>query len=157
MKLRDKLLRDEKFMRQALLEARKAEAEDEVPVGAVIVYKDEIIARGHNTVESSRHCFEHAEINAIREASDRLGSWRLEGATMYVTLEPCAMCAGALVLSRIDRLVIGASDQKRGFAGSVISLVDDPIFNHQIEVEKGVLEEECSRILSVFFKKKRGR
>lgn len=157
MKLRDKLLRDENFMSQALLEAKKAEEEDEVPVGAVIVYKDEIIARGHNTVESSKHSFEHAEINAIREASDKLGSWRLEGATMYVTLEPCAMCAGALVLSRIERLVIGASDQKRGFAGSVISLVDDPIFNHQIEVEKGVLEEECSRILSDFFKKKRGR
>ncbi|MGF0040665.1 tRNA adenosine(34) deaminase TadA [Peptoniphilaceae bacterium SGI.131] len=157
MKLRDKLLRDENFMRQALLEAKKAEEEDEVPVGAVIVYKGEIIARGHNTVEASKHSFEHAEINAIREASDKLGSWRLEGATMYVTLEPCAMCAGALVLSRIERLVIGASDQKRGFAGSVISLVDDPIFNHQIEVEKGVLEEECSRILSDFFKKKRGR
>lgn len=146
---------DIKYMNMALGEAKKAYMEDEVPIGAIIVFNDEVIGYGHNTVESSNHSFEHAEINAIRMASDRIGGWRLEGATMYVTLEPCAMCAGALILSRIKRVVIGAMDYKRGFAGSIINLLNDEVFNHQLEVETGVMKEECLKIIQDFFKEKR--
>lgn len=146
---------DIKYMNMALEEAKKAYMEDEVPIGAIIVFNDEVIGYGHNTVESSNHSFEHAEINAIRMASDRIGGWRLEGATMYVTLEPCAMCAGALILSRIKRVVIGAMDYKRGFAGSIINLLNDEVFNHQLEVETGVMKEECLKIIQDFFKEKR--
>jgi len=146
---------DEFYMEEALKEAEKAYSTYEVPVGAIIVYHGQIIVRGYNQKESLRDPTAHAEIMAIKEASRYLGAWRLMDCTMYVTLEPCAMCAGAIVNSRIDRLVIGARDQKRGCAGTVEDLTNHPQFNHRVKVEFGVLEEECSQILSRFFKELR--
>lgn len=146
---------DIEFMKLALEEAYIAYDLEEVPIGAVIVKNGKVIGKGHNTVENSNHSFEHAEINAIKTASDYIDGWRLDGATMYVTKEPCAMCAGALVLSRIKRVVIGVRDEKRGFAGSVLNLVNDDVFNHKLEVQFGVLEEECLNLIQDFFKKKR--
>jgi len=146
---------DEFYMREALKEAEKAYSTYEVPVGAIIVYRGQIIARGYNQRESLRDPTAHAEIMAIKEASKYLDAWRLMDCTMYVTLEPCAMCAGAIVNSRLDRLVIGAKDHKRGCAGTVEDLTNHPQFNHRVKVEFGVLEEECSQILSRFFKELR--
>ncbi|MGB9812633.1 MAG: tRNA adenosine(34) deaminase TadA [Thermovenabulum sp.] len=145
----------EAFMREALKEARKAFEGDEVPVGAVIVKDGEIIARGRNRRESLQDATAHAEIIAIKEACERLKSWRLSGCTLYVTLEPCPMCAGAVILSRIDRVVFGAYDPKSGCAGSVMDLFSCDKFNHHPEIIGGVLEEECARLLKEFFKKKR--
>lgn len=144
--------RDEHYMSFALEEARKALAIREVPVGAIIVLGDEIIARGHNETETVNIATRHAEMIAIERASKYLGGWRLLDATMYVTLEPCAMCSGALVASRIKRVVIGTMDEKRGCCGSVINLVDDPAFNHRVEITTGVRAEECAGMLSDFFK-----
>ncbi len=144
-------------MRQALIEAEKAYSIYEVPVGAIIVHKNKIIGRGHNKRESLKDPTAHAEILAIKEASKNLGAWRLEACTIYVSLEPCAMCAGALVNSRIDRVVIGARDPKRGCCGSVENLLDHPSFNHRVQVEFGVLEDESSRIISKFFKELRNK
>lgn len=142
-------------MREALEEAKKAYSIYEVPVGAIIVYNGQIIGRGYNKRESLKDPTAHAEIQAIKEASKFLDAWRLLDCTMYVTLEPCAMCAGAIVNSRIDRLVIGTRDPKRGCCGTVEDLTNHPKFNHRLEVEFGVLEEECSSILSNFFKELR--
>lgn len=143
------------FMNEALLEANKAMQKDEVPIGCVIVKDGKIIGRGHNTVELDNQAFAHAEINAIREASDYIGGWRLDGCTIYVSLEPCAMCAGAIVRSRIERLVVGLRDPKRGCAGSVYNLVCEEKFNHRLEVTYDVLANESRDLLQEFFRKKR--
>lgn len=142
---------DEKYMKAALKQARKAEAIEEVPIGCVIVYEDKIIARGYNRRNIDQNTLSHGEMNAIKKASKRLGDWRLEGCTMYVTLEPCQMCAGAIVQSRMSRVVIGSMNPKAGCAGSVINLLEMEEFNHQVEVERGVLQEECSQLLTEFF------
>ena len=143
-----------KFMRAALEEAKKAYLIDEVPVGAVIVYNNKIIARGHNTREIKQSVLGHAEINAIRKASKKIGSWRLEDCDIYVTLEPCSMCSGAIIQSRIKNLYFGAYDPKTGAASSVLNLFDYT-FNHKVNVVGGILEEECSRIIKDFFKELR--
>ena len=146
---------DEKWMRHAIAEAQLALKKDEVPVGAVVVYEDKIIGRGHNQVESLNDPTAHAEIIAIGAASNYLNSWRLSGASLYVTMEPCTMCAGALVLSRIDRLVFGTKDPKAGACGSLYNIVQDIRFNHQMEIVPYVLEKECKQILLEFFEKLR--
>lgn len=146
---------DERFMKMALEQARLAEQIDEVPIGAVIVRGEEVIAAGYNLRETSKDPTAHAEMIAIREASKKLGGWRLIGCTLYVTLEPCPMCAGAIVQSRIERVVYGTTDPKAGCAGSLMNLLDDPRFNHQVKVQSGVLQEECSDILKLFFKRLR--
>lgn len=142
---------DEKFMAAALKQAKKAYDLGEVPIGCVIVRDGKIIARGYNRRNTDKNTLNHAEITAINRASKVVGDWRLEGCEMYVTLEPCQMCAGALVQSRMDRVVIGCMSPKSGCAGSVINLLQMEEFNHQVEIEKGVLEEKCSAILSEFF------
>ncbi len=142
-------------MRLALLEAYKASKIFEVPVGAIIVQNGRIIGSGYNKRETLKDPTAHAEIIAIRNASQNLKGWRLLNSTMYVTIEPCAMCAGAILNSRIERLVIGARDYKMGCCGTVIDLLNNPNFNHQVEVEWGILEEECSQIMKDFFKELR--
>ena len=146
---------EEKFMKEAIRQAKKAYALREVPIGCVIVYEVKIIARGYNRRNTDKNTTSHAEINAIRKASKKLGDWRLEGCTLYVTLEPCQMCAGAIVQARIDKVVIGSMNPKAGCAGSVLNLLEMDGFNHKVEVERGVLEEECSTMLSGFFKELR--
>jgi tRNA(adenine34) deaminase len=146
---------DERVMRLALEEARAAAAGGDVPVGAVIVRGDEILARQGNAREREQDPTAHAEILALRQASSAIGSWHLEGCAMVVTLEPCAMCAGAIVLARLDRLVFGASDPKAGFAGSLGDLVRDGRLNHEVDVTVGVLAEECGEILRSFFAERR--
>ena len=146
---------EEKFMKEAIRQAKKAYALREVPIGCVIVYEGKIIARGYNRRNTDKNNTSHAEINAIRKASKKLGDWRLEGCTLYVTLEPCQMCAGAIVQARIDKVVIGSMNPKAGCAGSVLNLLEMDGFNHKVEVERGVLEEECSTMLSGFFKELR--
>jgi tRNA(adenine34) deaminase len=146
---------DERVMRLALEEARAAAAAGDVPVGAVIVRGDEILARQGNAREREQDPTAHAEILALRQASSAIGSWHLEGCAMVVTLEPCAMCAGAIVLARLDRLVFGASDPKAGFAGSLGDLVRDGRLNHEVDVTVGVLAEECGEILRSFFAERR--
>jgi tRNA(adenine34) deaminase len=142
----------DEFMKEALAEARKAKDAGEIPVGAVIVRNGEIIARGHNTTEMSKDPTSHAEMNAIREASKVLGGWRLIGCDMYVTLEPCCMCAGALVWARIENLYIGASDPKAGACGSLMDIPEDGRLNHTIRVHRGIMENECSEIVREFFR-----
>jgi tRNA(adenine34) deaminase len=144
-------MNDETFMHRALLEAKKAYLKGEVPVGAVITLDGQVIARAHNRREELQDPTAHAEILAIREAAAKLRSWRLVGATTYVTLEPCPMCAGALVLARIGRLVYGAADPKSGAAGSVMNLVNHEVLNHRVSVTSGILEDECSALLKQFF------
>ena len=146
---------EEKYMKEAIRKAKKAYALREVPIGCVIVYEGKIIARGYNRRNTDKNTTSHAEINAIRKASKKLGDWRLEGCTLYVTLEPCQMCAGAIVQARIDKVVIGSMNPKAGCAGSVLNLLEMDGFNHKVEVERGVLEEECSTMLSGFFKELR--
>ena len=146
---------DERVMRLALDEARAAAAGGDVPVGAVIVRGDEVLARAGNAREREQDPTAHAEILALRQASSAIGSWHLEGCAMVVTLEPCAMCAGAIVLARVDRLVFGASDPKAGFAGSLGDLVRDGRLNHEVDVTVGVLAEECGEILRSFFAERR--
>lgn len=148
---------DEKFMLEAIAEARKAEELDEVPIGAVLVHDGKIIARAHNLRESEQNATAHAELLAIDLACRETGSWRLEDTTLYVTLEPCPMCSGAIILSRVKRVVYGASDPKGGCAGTLMNLLQDSRFNHQCEVVKGVLEKECGSMLSAFFQKIRDR
>ena len=143
-----------KFMKAALTEAKKAYMIAEVPVGAVIVYNNKIIARGHNTRETNQSVLGHAEINAIKKASKKIGSWRLEDCDIYVTLEPCPMCSGAIIQSRIKNLYFGAYDLKGGACGSVLNLFEHP-FNHKVNVTGGVMEMECSRIIKDFFKELR--
>lgn len=139
------------FMKEALKQAKKALALNETPIGCVIVCGDKIIARGYNR-RNTEHCtLGHAELKAIKKASRVVGDWRLDECTIYITLEPCQMCAGAIVQARIPRVVIGAMNSKAGCAGSVINLLENPGFNHQCEITKGILEDECSRLLSDFF------
>ncbi|MDR9756554.1 MAG: tRNA adenosine(34) deaminase TadA [Thermacetogeniaceae bacterium] len=147
--------RDLRFMREAIKEAYKAAAKLEVPVGAVVVEGDQVIARGHNLRERLGDPTAHAEMLALREAAFRLGSWRLNGCTLYVTMEPCPMCAGAAIQGRLDRIVFGAYDPKAGAAGSCVDLLGESCFNHQVEVTGGVLEEKCAQIVQNFFKRLR--
>lgn len=146
---------DDYFMTLALQEAEKALEIGEVPIGAVVVYNNEVIASGYNLRETSQTTLSHAELIAINEANKKVGSWRLEDCTLYVTLEPCAMCAGAIVQSRIPRVVYGASDPKSGCAGTLMNLLEEKRFNHQVEVERGILEVESSSMLRAFFKQLR--
>ncbi len=142
-------------MREAIKQAQKAYQIGEVPIGCVIVYEDKVIARGYNRRKIDRNTLSHAELRAIKKASRVMGDWRLEGCTMYVTLEPCQMCAGAIVQARIPRVVIGCMNPKAGCAGSILNLLQMPQFNHQVEVARGVMEEECSQLLKNFFKELR--
>ena len=146
---------DEKFMREAIRQAKKAYAKEETPIGCVIVQDGTIIARGYNRRNTVKNTLAHAELSAIKKASKKCGDWRLEDCTMYVTLEPCQMCAGAIIQSRMKKVVIAAKNPKAGCAGSVLNLLQIPEFNHQAEVEYGVLEEECSEMLSRFFRELR--
>lgn len=146
---------DEKFMREAIKQAKKAYLLQEVPIGCVIVHEGKIVARGYNRRNTDKNTTSHAEINAIRRASKKLGDWRLEGCTIYITLEPCQMCAGAIVQSRITRAVIGSMNPKAGCAGSVVNLLEMPQFNHQVIVERNVLQDQCSEMLSGFFRELR--
>lgn len=152
-----KLTEDEKYMKRALKLAKKAAELGEVPIGCVIVYEGRVIGSGYNRRKTDKNTLSHAEITAIRRASKRIGDWRLEDCTMYVTLEPCQMCAGAMVQARITRAVIGCMNPKAGCAGSIYNILNEPRFNHQIETTIGVLEEECSVILTSFFKQLRLR
>ena len=146
---------DSYFMKEAIKQAKKAFSIDEVPVGAVIVYKSKIIAKAHNQVELLRDSSAHAEMLALTAATNFLGNKWLLGCTIYVTIEPCSMCAGALVLSRIEKLVYGAKDSKTGACGSVINIANNKDLNHRIKIKSGVLEEECSLLLKEFFLMKR--
>ncbi|MBR1439824.1 MAG: tRNA adenosine(34) deaminase TadA [Lachnospiraceae bacterium] len=142
---------DIRYMRQALTQARKAAALGEVPIGCVIVYEGKVIGRGYNRRNTDKSTLAHAEITAIKKATRIIGDWRLEDCTLYVTLEPCQMCAGAIIQARIPRVVIGAMNPKAGCAGSIFNILEEPAFNHQAEVTRGVLEEECSQVLKEFF------
>ncbi|QFT87091.1 tRNA-specific adenosine deaminase [Bacillus sp. THAF10] len=150
-------MQDEFFMKEAIKEAKKAEELLEVPIGAVLVLDGEVIARGHNLRETTQRSITHAEILVIDEACKRLNSWRLEEATLYVTLEPCPMCAGAIIQSRVKEVVYGAKDPKAGCAGTLMNLLQDERFNHRTEIRSGILEEECGELLSDFFRKLRQR
>ncbi len=151
------MTQDEKYMREAIRQARKAYALGEVPIGCVIVYRDRIIGRGYNRRNTDKSTLSHAEITAIRKASKEMGDWRLEECTLYVTLEPCQMCSGAIVQARIPRVVMGCRNEKAGCAGSVLNILQEPRFNHQVEVTEGVLGDECSNMLKEFFKELRQR
>ncbi|MCP1449435.1 tRNA adenosine(34) deaminase TadA [Priestia megaterium] len=151
------MLNDEKYMRLAIDEALKAKDKLEVPIGAVIVQDDEVVASAYNLRETEQRSVAHAELLAIDEACKKLGTWRLEDATLYVTLEPCPMCAGAIVLSRVKRVVFGAYDPKGGCAGTLLNLLEFEKFNHQAEVVGGMLEEECGNLLTTFFRELRQR
>lgn len=147
---------DEKYMKAAIREAKKAYALGEVPIGCVIVYEDKIIGRGYNRRTVDKNVLAHAEITAIRKSCRKMGDWRLEDCTMYVTLEPCPMCAGAIVQARIPKVVMACMNPKAGCAGSVLNLLEEKGFNHQAEREIGVMGEECSAMLKNFFKELRG-
>lgn len=151
------LTKEERYMKEAIRQARKAWRLQEVPIGCVIEKDGKIIARGYNRRNTDKNTLAHAELLAIRRASRAVGDWRLEGCTMFVTLEPCQMCAGAIVQARIPRVVIGTRNPKAGCAGSVLNLLKVPAFNHQVELTEGVLEEECSAMLSDFFQELRSR
>lgn len=145
----------EYYMKMALKEAKKAYKLGEVPIGCVIVYKEEIIGKGYNRRNTDKNTLAHAEITAIKKASKVLGDWRLEECTLYVTLEPCQMCSGAIVQARIPNVVMGCMNPKAGCAGSIINILDMKEFNHQVHTISGVLEEECSQMLTTFFKELR--
>ena len=147
----------EKYMKEAIKQAKKAEILGEVPIGCVIVRGDKIIGRGYNRRNTDKSTLSHAEITAIRKASKAAGDWRLEDCTLYVTLEPCQMCAGAIVQARIPRVVMGCRNPKAGCAGSVLNILQEPLFNHQTEVIEGVLGEMCSGLLTDFFRRLRIR
>lgn len=148
---------DEKYMKTAIKEAKKALALGDVPIGCVIVCDGRIIGRGYNRRTADKNVLSHAEINAVKKACKKMGDWRLENCTMYVTLEPCPMCAGAIVQARIPRVVIGCMNPKAGCAGSVLNLLDEKGFNHRVQTEIGVMEEECSKLMRDFFKELRKR
>ncbi len=150
-----RLSTEDKYMRQAIKLARKAAANGDVPIGCVIVFEDKVIGRGYNRRNKDRSSLAHAEIMAIKKASKYLGDWRLEDCTMYVTLEPCQMCSGAIVQARIPEVVIGCMNPKAGCAGSIINLLDMQEFNHQVSVKRGIMEEECSEMLKEFFRELR--
>lgn len=143
--------KDERFMKEALHQAQKAAAIGDVPIGCVIVYRDRIIARGYNRRNADNSVLSHAEIICIKKSCKKLGDWRLEDCTMYVTLEPCPMCAGAIVQARILRVAIGCMNPKAGCAGSVLDMLHEPGFNHQVQVAVGILEKECSGLMAEFF------
>ena len=147
-----KMTEDEKYMRQALRLAKKASNNGDVPIGCLIVYEGKVIARGYNRRNKDKQSLAHAELIAIKKASKVMGDWRLEACKMYVTLEPCQMCAGAIVQARIPEIVIGCMNPKAGCAGSIINLLDMQEFNHQVQVTRGVLESECSSMLTEFFR-----
>lgn len=149
------MTKDETYMKQAITQAKRAYAKGETPIGCVIVFEDRVIARGYNKRNGKKNTLAHAEIIAIHKASRVLGDWRLEGCTMYVTLEPCPMCAGAIVQARIPRVVIGSMNPKAGCAGSVMNLLDTPGFNHQVELATGVRGDECSQLMTEFFRELR--
>ena len=148
---------DMRYMKQALTQAKKATQIGEVPIGCVIVHEGKVIGRGYNRRNTDKSTLSHAEIRAIKSASHKLNDWRLEECTLYVTLEPCQMCAGAIVQARVDRVVIGAMNPKAGCAGSILNLLDHKEFNHQVKTSYGILEEECSTVLKEFFKTLRRR
>lgn len=148
---------DEKYMKEAIKQAKKAYALGEVPIGCVIVYQDKIIGRGYNRRNTDKNTLAHAEITAINKASKKMGDWRLEDCILYVTLEPCQMCAGAIVQARITEVVMGTMNPKAGCCGSILNILDMPQFNHQVRVKRGVLEETCSALLTSFFKELRIR
>ena len=152
-----KYTEDEKYMTMAYKQALRAYKLGEVPIGCIIVYDGKVIARGYNRRKTDKNTLSHAEITAIRKASKYIGDWRLEGCTMYVTLEPCQMCAGAIVQARMDRVVIATMSPKSGCAGSVLNILQMEEFNHQVEITKGVLEDKCSNMLSRFFAELRER
>lgn len=147
---------DEKYMKAAINQAKKALKLNEVPIGCIIVHNNKIIGRGYNRRNADKTTLGHAEIIAIKKASKSLGDWRLEECTMYITLEPCQMCSGAIVQARIPKVIIGAMNPKAGCAGSIINLLQMQQFNHQVEIEKGILENECTTLLTSFFKELRG-
>lgn len=151
----DDEMNNEKYMKKALKLAKKAAKAGEVPIGCIIVYEDKIIGKGYNKRKLKHSTLAHAEITAIKQACKYLGDWRLEGCTMYVTLEPCMMCAGACVQARIDKVIIGADNPKAGCAGSIINILQMKEFNHQVEIERGILGDKCSEELTSFFKKMR--
>ena len=146
---------DEKYMKQAIKQAQKAYAIGEVPIGCVIVYQDKVIGRGYNRRTIDNNTLAHAELIAIKKASKKLNDWRLEDCTLYVTLEPCQMCAGAIVQARVTRVVVGCMNPKAGCAGSILNLLDMAEFNHQVELTTGVMGEECSQMMKTFFKELR--
>lgn len=146
---------DEKYMREAIKQAKKAYEINEVPIGCVIVCEDKIISRGYNRRTTDKNPLAHAEMIAIKKASKKVGDWRLEDCTMYVTLEPCQMCSGAIVQSRMKKVVVGCMNAKAGCAGSILNLLQMDEFNHRVELETGVLEEECSLLMKNFFKELR--
>lgn len=148
---------DEKYMKEAIRQAKKAYKLDETPIGCVIVHDGKIIGRGYNRRNTDKSPLAHAEISAIKKASRKLGDWRLEECTLYVTLEPCQMCAGAIIQSRVTRVVVGCMNPKAGCAGSVLNLLDVEAFNHQAELTTGVLEKECSELMTGFFRELRER
>lgn len=150
-----KYTEDEKFMKEAIRQARKAGAIGDVPIGCVIVHEGKIIARGYNKRNKNKTVLAHAELLAMSKACKKMGDWRLEECTMYITLEPCQMCAGAIVQARIPRVVIGSMNPKAGCGGSILNLLEMEEFNHQVEVTRGVLDEECSEMLSAFFRELR--
>lgn len=145
------MTREEKYMKAALREAKKALALGEVPIGCVIVYEDKIIGRGYNRRNTDKSTLAHAEISAIKKASKKMGDWRLEDCEIYITLEPCQMCSGAIVQARIRDCIVGCMNPKAGCAGSILNMLQRPEFNHQVNFTKGILEEECSQILKDFF------
>ena len=148
---------EEKYMKEALKQAKKAYALGEVPIGCVIVHEGKIIGRGYNRRNTDKNTLAHAEITAINKASKVIGDWRLEECTLYVTLEPCQMCAGAIVQARIPEVVMGCMNPKAGCAGSILNILEMPQFNHQVKVTRGILEEECSQMLKTFFEELRIR
>ena len=151
------LTEDEKYMKEALRLAKKAAKLDEVPIGCVIVHENKIIARGYNRRNTDKSTLAHAEIMAIKKAGQVIGDWRLEECTMYITLEPCPMCAGAIVQARIPKVVMGTMNAKAGCAGSVINILQMDGFNHKVEIVKGIMEDECKKIMQDFFKELRER
>ncbi len=151
------MTREEKYMKEAIRQAKRGLAIGEVPIGCVIVYQDKIIGRGYNRRKADKNTLSHAELNAIRKASRTMGDWRLDDCEMYVTLEPCQMCSGAIVQARIRKVYIGCDNPKAGCAGSIMNLLQVDAFNHQVEIERGLLEESCSEMLTSFFKELRER
>ena len=151
------MTQDEKYMREAIRQAKKAYVLGEVPIGCVIVYQDKIIGRGYNRRNTDKNTLAHAEITAINKASKKLKDWRLEECTLYVTLEPCQMCAGAIVQARVTRVVMGCMNPKAGCGGSILNILEMSAFNHQVQVERGILAQECTDLLTTFFKELRVR
>ncbi len=149
------MTREEKYMKEAIKQAKKAYAIGEVPIGCVIVCEDMIIGRGYNRRITDKNTLSHAELNAIKKASKKLNDWRLDNCEMFITLEPCQMCSGAIVQSRIKKVYLGSMNPKAGCAGSILNLLQVPQFNHQVEIETGILEETCSQMLKQFFRELR--